>query len=57
MRINLERNEYNTGTKLIFYENHISPCQAFNNVTCLLQETNKTKQNEKNNKIFFYIDR
>ena len=52
MRLNLERNEYNTGTKLISYENHISPCQAINNIISHLQETNKTKR-----KTSLYIDR
>ena len=31
MRSNLEINEYNTTTKLIFYENDVSLLQAFDN--------------------------
>ena len=47
MRINLEIKEYNTSTKLTFYENDVSLLQAFDNTTCHLQETNNTKRKTK----------
>lgn len=47
MRINLEIKEYNTSTKSIFYENDGSLLQAFDNITCHLQEANNTKRKTK----------
>ena len=53
MKINLERNEYNTGTKLIFYEDYISQYhQAFNNIT---RSSSGNKQNVKRNLFSFIL--
>ena len=47
MRINLEIKEYDTSTKLIFYENDGSLLQASDNTTCHLQKTNNIKRKTK----------